>query len=77
MLIVQGNEDPTSRRDRQRLLLLRLLHPFLLGPLACFPSQLIWNYRFCIQSVGLLRRGISPVARPLPTQDNTDTSSAD
>jgi hypothetical protein len=53
--------------------LLLLLLPFVLGPLACFPSELIWNYDSYRQSVGLLGRVISPVARPLPTQDNTNT----
>jgi hypothetical protein len=28
---------------------------------------------FILQSVGLLGRGISPIARPLPTQDDTNT----
>jgi hypothetical protein len=53
------------------ILLLHLL--FVLGPLDSFPSELIWNYGSYRQLVGLLRRVISPVARPLPTQDNTDT----
>jgi hypothetical protein len=53
--------------------LLLLLLPFVLGPLACFPSELIWNYGSYRQLKGLLRRGISPVARPLPTQDNINT----
>jgi hypothetical protein len=44
------------------LLLLLLLLPLLLSPLAFFPSELISR-----QSVGLLGRVISPVARPLPT----------
>jgi hypothetical protein len=55
------------------LLLLLLLLPFVLGSLASFPSELIWNYGSYRQSVGLLVRVISPVARPLPTQDNTNT----
>jgi hypothetical protein len=38
-----------------------------------FPSELIWYYGYYRQSVGLLGRVISPVARPLPTQDNTNT----
>jgi hypothetical protein len=45
---------------------------FLLGPLASFPSELIWNYGSFRQLVGLLRRGISLVTRRLPTQDNTN-----
>jgi hypothetical protein len=43
---------------------------FVLGPLACFPSELIWNYEYYKQLLGLLRRVISPVAWPLPTQDD-------
>jgi hypothetical protein len=44
-------------------LLLLLLH-FLLGPVACFPSELIWNYGSYRQSVGLLGRVISTAIRP-------------
>jgi hypothetical protein len=55
-----------------KLLLLLLLLPFVLGPLACFPSELIWNYGSYKQSAGLFRRVISPATRPLPTQDNTN-----
>jgi hypothetical protein len=44
-----------------------LLLPFVLGPLVCFPSELIWNYVSYRQMVGLLGWVISPVARPLPT----------
>jgi hypothetical protein len=33
---------------------------FVLGPLACFTSELIWNYGSCKQLVGPLGRGISP-----------------
>jgi hypothetical protein len=36
-------------------------------------SELIRNSGSCRQSVVLLERGISPVARPLPTQDNKNT----
>jgi hypothetical protein len=53
--------------------LLLLLIPFVLGPLAYFPSELIWNNGSYRQSVGLLGQGISPVSRPLPTGDNTNT----
>jgi hypothetical protein len=49
-----------------------LLLPFLLGPLACFLSELIWNYGSYTQLVELLGRVISPVTRPLPKQDNTN-----
>jgi hypothetical protein len=41
---------------------------FVLVPLACFPSELIWKYGSYKQSVGLLGRVIIPVPRPLPTQ---------
>jgi hypothetical protein len=44
-----------------------------LGPLASFPSELIWIYRSYRRSVVLLGRVISPVTRPLSTQDNTNT----
>jgi hypothetical protein len=54
------------------LLLLLLLAPSL-GPLSCSHSELIWNHGSYRQSVGLLGRGISPVTRPLPAQDNTNT----
>jgi hypothetical protein len=53
--------------------LLLLLLRFVLGPLACLPSELIWNHGSYRQLVGLFGRVISPVARPLPTQDNTNT----
>jgi hypothetical protein len=43
---------------------------FVLGPLACFPSELIWNNVSYRQLVGLLGRAISLVVRPLPTQEN-------
>jgi hypothetical protein len=43
---------------------------FVLGPLTCFPSELIWNCGSYREVVGLLGRLISPVAKPLPTQDN-------
>jgi hypothetical protein len=46
---------------------------FVLGPLVYFPSELMWNCGSYRQLVGLLGRMISPVARPLPTQDNTNT----
>jgi hypothetical protein len=51
---------------------LLLLH-FLLGPTACSTSELIRNYRSCRQLVGFLGRVISPVARLLLTQENTNT----
>jgi hypothetical protein len=41
--------------------------PSVLGPLACFPLELIF------ETVRLPGRGISPVVKPLPTQDNTNT----
>jgi hypothetical protein len=41
----------------------------LLLLLVCFPSELTWNYG----SYRLLGRVISPVIRPLPTQDNINT----
>jgi hypothetical protein len=44
-----------------------------LGSLACSRSELILNYTFYRQLVRLLGRGISPLERPLPTQDNTST----
>jgi hypothetical protein len=45
--------------------------PFIFGRLVSFPSELIWNYGSYRHLVGLFGRGISPVARPLPAQDNT------
>jgi hypothetical protein len=45
----------------------------LLGPLACFLSELICNCGSYRESVRLLGRGISPFARPLHTQGNTNT----
>jgi hypothetical protein len=38
-----------------------------------FPSELIWNNVSYAQKVGLLGRGISPVARPLPAHRTTQT----
>jgi hypothetical protein len=38
---------------------------------ACLPSELIWNNRSYSELLGVLGRGISPVARPLPIQNNT------
>jgi hypothetical protein len=49
------------------LLLPLLLLSFVLGPLACYPSELVWNFGSYKQLVGLLGRIISPVARALPT----------
>jgi hypothetical protein len=43
----------------------KLLLPFLLGPLARFPLELIWNYGSYKQLAGLLGWMISPVARLL------------
>jgi hypothetical protein len=39
---------------------LLLLLPFVLRPLACFLSELMWNYRSYRRLVGLLGRVISP-----------------
>jgi hypothetical protein len=44
-----------------------------LGPLACFCSELICKYGSYRNLAGLLGRMISPVARPLPMQDNRNT----
>jgi hypothetical protein len=49
---------------------LLFLLSFVLGSLAFFPSELIWNYGSYRQLVGLLGRVISPVARPLPTRQH-------
>jgi hypothetical protein len=58
--------------EKLRNFLLLILHlPLTLGPLACFPSELIWIYGSYRQSVWLLGQRISPVGRPLPTQGNT------
>jgi hypothetical protein len=46
---------------------------FRIRPSSCFTSQLIWNHWTYIQTVGLLGRVISNVARPLPTQGNINT----
>jgi hypothetical protein len=54
-----------------RYLILLLLLPFILGPLVCSLSELIWNYGSYRQFVGPLGRVISPVARPLLTQEYT------
>jgi hypothetical protein len=40
--------------------------------LACFLLELIWKYGSHRHLEGLLGPMISPVARPLPTQDNTN-----
>jgi hypothetical protein len=45
-----------------------ILRLFVLGPLACFPSELIWNYGSYRQLVGFLGRLITRVVRPLLTQ---------
>jgi hypothetical protein len=45
---------------------------FILGPLAYFSSELIWEYGSYKQSVGLLERVINPVPMPLPAQDKTN-----
>jgi hypothetical protein len=55
------------------LLLLLFLLIFVLCPLACFPSEVIYNYTSYSQSVRPLGRVISHVPRPLPIQDNTNT----
>jgi hypothetical protein len=44
-----------------------------LGSLACPFSELILKFESYRQLAGPLGRMISPVARPLPTQDNTNT----
>jgi hypothetical protein len=54
-----------------------LLLPFVLGPLACLPAELIWNYGSYRQVLGLLGWEISPVAVSLLTQDNTNRKNAD
>jgi hypothetical protein len=46
---------------------------FVLGPPVCFPSELIWSCGSYSQLVRFLGWVISPVARLLPTQDNTST----
>jgi hypothetical protein len=46
---------------------------FRIKPSGLFPSELIWNCASYRQLVGLLGRVISPVARPLPIQDSTNT----
>jgi hypothetical protein len=43
----------------------------LLGPPVSFSSEIIWNYEAYRGSIGFLGWLISPVARPLPTQENT------
>jgi hypothetical protein len=50
-----------------------LLLPFVLGSLACSHQNSSGTIDVYSQSVGLLGRVISPVTRPLPTQDNTNT----
>jgi hypothetical protein len=57
----------------KRPIITRTLLFFILGPMAYFPSELIWNYGACRQSVGLLGWVIRLVERPLPTQENTNT----
>jgi hypothetical protein len=42
-------------------------------PSGLFQSESIWNYGSYRQSIGLSGRLISPVTRPLPTQENTNT----
>jgi hypothetical protein len=46
---------------------------FMLDPVACFP---IGNYVSYAEFVGLHRQTISPMPRPLPTQDNTNAEEA-
>jgi hypothetical protein len=71
---LRGWADLTERRSlTNTYLLLLLLLSFALGPLSCFTLELIWNYGSHRQLVRLLERGISPVARPLPTQDSRNT----
>jgi hypothetical protein len=48
------------------------LQATILGPLACFPSELIRKYGSYRPLVGLLGQVISPVTRLLPKQDNTN-----
>jgi hypothetical protein len=46
---------------------------FCINPSGLFPSELIWNYGSLL-TVGRTPWTVDqPVARPLPTQDNTDT----
>jgi hypothetical protein len=66
-----GSENLIDLRENFRIVFLLL--PFVLGPLACFPSELILNYVSYIHLVRVLGRVVSPVLRPLPTQDNTNT----
>jgi hypothetical protein len=45
---------------RYKYIIIIIIIPFVLGPLACCPSELIWNYGSYRKSVGLLVRGIGP-----------------
>jgi hypothetical protein len=56
---------------------LLLLLPFVLDPLVCFLSELMWKYGTYRQLVQLLGRVISPVATSLNTQENTHGRNAD
>jgi hypothetical protein len=53
--------------------ILSLLLLFILGPPGLFSSELIWKYESFRESVSLFGWVISPVARPLPTQGDTNT----
>jgi hypothetical protein len=55
-----------------------LLLPFILDPLACFPSELFWNYGSYRQSVGLLGRVIRPSqSRYIHTEQHKQRRNAD
>jgi hypothetical protein len=58
---------------RNPCFLLLLLCRIRLSGLLPFRINEIWSYGSYRQSVGLLERRISPVARPLPAQDKTNT----
>jgi hypothetical protein len=68
--------EKTSKKQNLKPKLPLPLLPFVLGHTGCFLSQLNSKFGSYKQSVELLGLGISPVARPLPTQDDINTEEA-
>jgi hypothetical protein len=58
------------------LLLLLLPLPLVLGSVAGFPSELIRKYESYRNLMGLPERAITPISRPLLTQDDINRGNA-
>jgi hypothetical protein len=69
----QGAVCKTTFFILSRISLTRVFSTFRIRSSGLFPSELIWYYGYYRQAVALLGRVSSPIARPLPTQDNTNT----